>query len=58
MSQAIVTKVPGLTNICDRTSHMPVMFVADMAALEKEVRSIVKDGLLWGSCKSAFLTQM
>ncbi len=25
--------------------------VVDMAELEKEVRSIVKDGLLWGSCK-------
>ena len=23
----------------------------DMAELEKEVRSIVKDGLLWGSCE-------
>ena len=22
----------------------------DMAQLEKEVRSVVKDGLLWGSC--------
>lgn len=26
--------------------------IADMAELEKEVRKIVKDGLLWGSCKS------
>jgi len=23
----------------------------DMAELEKEVRSVVKDGLLWGSCE-------
>ena len=38
--------------------YVPVMIVADMAALEKEVRSIVKDGLLWGSCKSADLSQM
>jgi len=25
----------------------------DMAELEKEVRSVVKDGLLWGSCELA-----
>lgn len=26
-----------------------------MKALEQEVRAIVKDGLLWGTCKSAWL---
>ena len=35
-----------------------MLATADMKALEDAVRSVQKDGLLWGACESPYLTPM